>query len=243
MRTPLFLTAFAALGVACMPPPVKAVDDWLTAYEQGDLPKMLANTAEADRSLVEQAITTQTSSPTAELALALPTKPIEHEILEIASKADDGESWQVVLVKVTMKNPLPAVSKKVGQKLDGIPETRGQWRKFKAVREGERYGVKLDLAAVVKRSEFAAKFMQLLAEGGLNEAERMLANVPAPPDDPNAQKGADRMQDSLRADLEKRKKLLMEAPPEGAAPTPTPGAAPAPPPAPATPNAAEGTKP
>jgi hypothetical protein len=226
MRRGIVIGVWAVWAAACMPPPVKAVDRWLTAYEQGDLPTMLANTAAADRPWVEKAMATQTSSPTSELSLALPAKPIEHEVLEIESKAEDG-AWQIVLVKVTMKNPLPSSSKKVGQNLEGIPETRSQWRKFKAVKEGESYGVKLDLAQVVARSEFAAKFMQLLIEGGLNEAERMLASVPPPPDDPNAQKGADRMQDGLRADLEKRKKLLMAAPPEGA-PPPAPASAPAP---------------
>jgi hypothetical protein len=216
------LVGFGVLGLlsttaACMPPPVKAVDSWLTAYEKGDVEAMLANTVAADRALVKKALEAGTSSKASDLELAMPTKPKEHEIKEIDSKDPDGQ-WQVVIAKVTMTNPLPAVSKKIGQNLEGIPEQRSQWRKFKAVKEGDTWGVRLDLAAVIARTEFVTKFQKLLERGKVDEAEKLLESVPPPPDDPNAQKTADRLKDALAADLKARREQLA-APPESPPPT------------------------
>ncbi len=205
--------------IACQPPPsVQAVDRWLTAYADGDVDAMVANTAPADRALVRQAMASP--STTSSLALALPPRPLSHELIEIESKAPGRH---VVLTRVEMKNPLPFMSERVGQRLE-IPKTRNRRRRFLSVQASDGpWGVQLDLAQVIKRTAFVRRFQAAVASGDLKGAEAMLDNVPAPPDEANALSKKDRLADTLRQSL----KEAAKAPPTSV-PISPPSAAPAP---------------
>lgn len=187
-----------------MPPSVKAVDEFLQGYAAGDVDRVVANTWSGDRALVEAALREQTDNPNGPLAILLPPKPIEHEILEIADKESDTR--QVILAMVRMKNPLPYASKRVGQPLPDIPKTRSAHRRFLSIREGERWGVKLDLAAVEARARFAERMLDLTSTWKLDEAEALLSKAPPPPDDPNALSNEDRLVEDLRAEIETKRK-------------------------------------
>jgi hypothetical protein len=196
--------AGAAVLVAicgCMPPSVKAVDDWLIAYAAGDVDGTVAKSASQDRELVKAALLEQASDANGPAAMLLPPKPIRHEILEIAEKESDDR--HVVLAKVTAKNPLPFASERVGQVLADIPKSRSFERKFLALREGETWVVKLDLPAVKARAEFASAFFEALAKKDFEVARSMLTHVPPPPDDPNALATKDRMSEELQQELKK----------------------------------------
>ena len=157
---------------------------------------MVSNTVVADRALVREAMAAPSS--TSSLALALPPRPLSHELLEIESKAPGRH---VVLTRIEMKNPLPFMSERVGQRLE-IPKTRNRRRRFLSVRSTEgRWGVQLDLAQVVKRTEFVRRFQAMVASGDLTAAEAMLEAVPAPPDEANALSKKDRLADTLREAL------------------------------------------
>jgi hypothetical protein len=194
--------AFLLLLSGCMPPSVKAVDDWLAHYAAGDVEGTVAVSASQDRDLVRAAMVEQAKDSNGATAMLLPPKPLKYEIREIASK--DSDDRHVVLAWVTAKNPLPFASERVGQSLTGIPKTRSDERKFLAVREGERWGVKLDLPAVKARADFVTLFFDAVGKKDYEGAKAMLAHVPPPPDDPNAQHAKDRMIVELEKELTKR---------------------------------------
>lgn len=191
--------AIGLMLVACDPPPsVQAVDAWLTAYAIDDVQEMADNTVPADRDLLRQALG---SAPTSTLALALPARPLSHEILEIERKEDAGRR-HIVLCKVTAKNPLASMSKRVGHNLD-IPRTRTHRRRFLSVRGPDgRWGVKLDLAQVVARAQLVQRFNEALARRAYDRAAALLQDIPAPPDEANAQRKQDRLKTTLQARLE-----------------------------------------
>ncbi len=194
--------ALLVLSTGCMPPSVKSVDDWLTEYAAGDVGKTVAQTWSGDRALVQAALEEQAKDPNGPLALLLPPKPISHEISDLLAKESDDR--HVVLAMVTMKNPLPFASERVGGSLPNIPRTRTEARRFLAVREGERWGVKLDLARVKARADFAEQVLDALSRRQLDTARALLEHVPPPPDDPNALTTRDRMVDELTKALEKK---------------------------------------
>jgi hypothetical protein len=185
-----------------MPPSVQAVDDWLRAHANGDSAGMAERTWSGDRDLVKAALAEREKDPNGALALLLPPKPISHEIVEIQTKETDDR--HVVLAKVTMKNPLPFASERTGNALPDIPKTRTEERKILAVREGDRWGVKLDLEAVKLRASFAEDFFSALGRKEWDAARAMLRSVPPPPDDPNALQRKDRMVLELQEELDKR---------------------------------------
>ena len=185
-----------------MPPSVRAVDDWLAGYTAGDIEGTAAKSWSGDRELVRAALLEQATDANGATAMLLPPKPIRHEILEIAEKESDDR--HVVLAKVTAKNPLPFASERVGQELRDIPKTRTFERRFLAVREGETWGVKLDLSAVKARADFAAAFFDALAKKDFDAATAMMPKIPPPPDDPNALHAKDRMIEELQQELKKR---------------------------------------
>ena len=185
-----------------MPPSVKAVDELLFAFETDDTERAVAAAWSKDRELLRKAMEERKKDPNGKLALLLPPKPVEHEILEIAKKE---EGRQVIIAMVRMKNPLPFASERVGQKLPYVPKTRSEHRRFLAIKEGERWGAKLDLEAIKKRTEFAEQILDLIAKKDLDEAEALLKSAPPPPDEPNAQK-KDRLVEQLQADIAKWRK-------------------------------------
>ena len=190
---------------ACSPPPsVRAVDEWLSAYAEGDIDRMVENTTPADRARVRSAMAALERSATSSLALTLPPRPLSHELVEIEKKSDNGRR-HVVLCRVTYKNPLPYMSEKVGQDLP-IPKTRTRRRRFLSVRQDGRWGVKLDLDRVVRRADFVERFQTALRRRDYSAAEAMLQAVPAPPDEANAQRTKDRLATTLREQFEAAKK-------------------------------------
>lgn len=195
-RLALALGLLVAAG--CRPASVEAVHQWLTAYGADDGPTMLANTWPEDRPLLEQALEDLRTNPTSTLAMALPPRPLEHELVEIEEKAPGRHT---VLTVIQMKNPLPYVSEKVGQQLPNVPKRRPERRRFLSVKTGDTWGVKLDLAAAVARVEFVAAFERALEAGELPRAKAMLQKVPAPPDEANALRTRDRLKEALEQRL------------------------------------------
>jgi hypothetical protein len=194
----------AALA-SCMPPSVKAVDDFLAGYEAGDDARVLEVAWPNDRPILRSALEEARTDPNGPRAMLLPPRPIGHDILDILRKESDAR--HVVLTRITMKNPLPFAGERIGQNLE-IPKTRPLERRFLSVREGERWYVKLDLAAVEARASFAEETLRMIGARRLDEAEAKLASVPAPPDDPNAQHGADRLVSDLRKEIADRRKRV-----------------------------------
>lgn len=194
--------------VACKPPAVTALDQWLTAYEKNDVEHVVERTWSGDRELMRAALTELTelaTVPTGTLAIALPPRPLSHEVIEVESKSDDGSRW-TVLVKTTLKNPLPYASERVGHVLENMPKTRDQQRRYFLIDESGSWGVKLDLAHTIERAKFVGEFQKKLSARDYDAAEKMLENVPPPPDEANAQKKADRLIDTLKSELDKKKK-------------------------------------
>ncbi len=197
----------AALFAACTPPPsVQAVDRFLTAYANEDVDGMVAATWPGDRALMRDCAEAVKTAPTSTLALALPPLPLSHEVVEIEDKPSADR--HVVLVRVKMKNPLAYEAKRVGQDLGDFPRTRTQRRRFLSIREEGRWGVKLDLAAVMRRAEFVAAFSKLVSAKRFEDAERMLAEVPPSPDEANAQRKKDRLATALEEELADARKRL-----------------------------------
>jgi len=198
-RRSLSVTGCIALVAltACEPPgSVQSVQGWLDAYIVSDVEGMVSHTWFADQSLLRDALSTKTSS----LALFLPPQPLSYELLEIEKKSADGNR-HVVLCRVTMKNPLAFMSEKVGQKLD-IPKTRTRRRRFLSVRGPDgHWGVKLDLPRVLARTRFIHRFERALRARRFDTAERLLENVPPPPDEANAQQSKDRLRKKLQTQL------------------------------------------
>lgn len=189
----LFASILALAG--CMPAPVKAVDRWLDAYAVMDRATLLTITAPADRALLEQGLDALGQTPVPAIGHALPERPVDHAIVEVADKAPGR--W-IVATKLTVPNPLPFTSKKVGQELPGVPETRPLKRRFLAVEVDGGWVVKLDLARVVARAELSDALLGMIGEGRLDEAERRLeAGPPPPPDDGNGKPGEDRLVEEL----------------------------------------------
>lgn len=188
----LVLVSLAVSG--CRPASVESVHQWLLAYAEGDAERMVEHTWSGDRELVGRAMKARETSATSTLAMALPPRPIEHELVEIEKKEPGRHT---VLTVIQMKNPLPYVSKKVGQDLPDVPKVRPERRRFLAVQEGERWGVKLDLAAALARVRFVEAFERVLAKGDLERARAMLEEVPAPPDEANALQTRDRLKEAL----------------------------------------------
>lgn len=215
MRSLMMCGPLAAWMVACSPPPsVQTVDTWLTAYAQGDVETMVAQTWSGDRDLVRTAMAELELSSTTTLAMALPPRPTKHELVELEHKAPGRHT---VLTVITMKNPLAFVAKKVGQDLPGVPETRPERRRFLAVQEGETWGVKLDLSAALARVQFVRDFERALKAQDLPTAQVMLQEVPAPPDEANALTKRDRLKDTLTQRTEDLKAKLQKKA-EGAPP-------------------------
>ena len=187
------------LAAGCKPPSVAAVDQWLDAYAQDDAERMVAHTWSRDRALVGDALVALRTAPTSTLALALPPRPVSYELLEIEDK-EPGR--HVVLTNIVMKNPLAYASERVGHVLPDVPKTRPEQRRFLAVEEGERWGVKLDLAAAVARVDFVAAFERRLAARDLAGAAAMLEAVPTPPDEANALRSHDRLAEALQERLQ-----------------------------------------
>ena len=188
--------------VGCEPPPsVRAVDQWLTAYAQGDVETMVAHTSPADRDWVRTAMR---AIDTASVAHILPPRPLSHELLEIEKKAPGRHT---VLCRVKTKNPLPYMSERVGQAL-AIPKVRNRRRRFLSVQGADgQWGVKLDLDRVVARAAFVERFDRRLALRDFSQAEAMLDRVPAPPDEANAQSGRDRLPATLRKRLDEVRRI------------------------------------
>jgi hypothetical protein len=202
--------AFAMmLAAACKPAPVETLDAWLSAYTRDDIDAVVDKTFTADQKLVRSALEELRAVPTGTLATALPPRPMRHEIVEIESKEDGGARW-IVVVKTTLKNPLPFMSKRVGHLLEDMPKTRDQRRRYLIVEEGDRWGVKLDLERVVARDVFAARFMKAIERKKPDEAEAMLEHLPPPPDEANALKKSDRLKEALLAELAKAKRAPKE---------------------------------
>jgi hypothetical protein len=202
-RSLLYPGALAlALGAlcACQPPSVAAVDQWLKAYAADDADGMAAHTWSGDQAMVRDALAALRVAPTSTLAMALPPRPVSY-VLEEIEKKEPGR--QVVLTTITMKNPLAYASERVGHVLPEVPKTRPERRRFLVVEEGERWGVKLDLAAAVARMEFAAAFERRISARDLAGAAKMLEAVPAPPDEANALRRTDRLAEALQERLQK----------------------------------------
>lgn len=187
-----------------MPDSVQAVDAWLKGMETEDPEAVVRWSHPADQPLVKRGLADRAGDdPTSLAALALPPKPLEHFFVKIERKSRDG-TRHVVLTELTLKNPLPYASKRVGQELEGIPKTRKLTTRFLSVRVPELgWRVKLDLPAVLARARFAEAFQAALDEKRWDAAAALLEAVPAPPDDPNAQSQADRLAEALAAELEK----------------------------------------
>jgi hypothetical protein len=195
VRAALFLWAVAG----CMPPPVAAVDRWLSAFAEEDRAAVIAWTAEADRPLMAAALVARAEAPTSTPSLALPPRPLRHRVLEVADRAPKR---QVIAVEMTVKNPLPSASQRVGQMLPGVPETRPLRRRFLSVEEQDGWRVKLDLARVLERAAVAEALLEAVGRGALAEVERRLASeLPAPPDDGDGQPDKDRLRDEIEARL------------------------------------------
>ncbi|MBK8010885.1 MAG: hypothetical protein IPK13_06015 [Deltaproteobacteria bacterium] len=194
-----WIAAVGLLGLtACMPPSMRTVDDWLTAFEANDSATMVANTVPQDRALVAEALEALRLSASSTLALALPPQPLSHRIIDIEAKESDDRHR--ISVEVTLRNPLPFNSERVGQSLD-IPRIRSHLRRFLVVRQDGHWGVKLDLAATLERARFVAEFEQHLSRAAFDAAEAMLLHIPEPPDEANALKTVDRLETTLREDL------------------------------------------
>lgn len=191
-----------------MPPSVQAVDGFLKGLEAMD-PEAAARFAHPDdQELVREGVKARSVDPTSQAALALPPTPLDHYIVEIESKSDDGRR-HVVRVDLTLKNPLPAMSKRVGQELDGIPETRTLKTRFLSERvAGDRWRVKLDLPATRQRADFVRRFEKELSAGRLEAAEALLSQVPAPPDNAEALQKTDRLLQTLQGELDKVRKRV-----------------------------------
>lgn len=206
MRSALLFPLAATLAAGCSPPPsVQAVDTWLTAYAAHDVDTMVAHTWSGDKALVRQAMAQLKDSRTATLAIALPPQPTEHELVELEHKEPGRHT---VLTIVTMKNPLAYVSKKVGHDLPNVPKTRPERRRFLSIQEEGNWGLKLDLAASVARIEFVQAFKRALRARKIDDAQAMLQNVPAPPDEANALTTRDRLTETLTQRLEEKKAKL-----------------------------------
>jgi hypothetical protein len=211
------LLALPVLAIcACKPPAVIAVDEWLDGYAAGDAERVVSHTYSEDRELVRAALEQLKTVSTGTLALALPPQPLSHQIVEIESKDNDRGRW-IILTKTTLKNPLAVTSKRVGNELQDMPMTRDQRRRFLVIKEGEQWGIKLDLRRVVARDEFVARFEQQVDAHQLDAAEAMLAAVPPPPDEANALHKSDRLVESLRERLAKARKPATNT---GASPVP-----------------------
>ena len=201
------------VATGCMPPSVEAVDGWLSGYAAGDAERVARHTHPSDRALVREALAQLERSPTGTLALALPARPLGHEIVEIEAK-DEAAGRHVVLALVTTKNPLPFASERVGQILEDFPKTRTHRRRFLAVRDGASWGVKLDLARVAARAERAAAVQEALGRGAREAGARRREVVPAPPAHPHAPRGEDRLAKTLREELEAARRRAAERSPD-----------------------------
>ncbi len=186
------------LASGCMPPSVRAVDEWLDAFEAGDTESMVLWSHDADRPLVRKAMAERQADPTGLHSLALPPTPQSHYIEAIASKSDDGRR-HVVATELTVKNPLPFSSRRMGQELEGVPETRKLSKRFLSVQVAPGdWRVKLDLPRTLERARFAERFEEALSDRDRSSAESMLRSVPPPPDEADALQKKDRLQASLR---------------------------------------------
>ena len=192
-----------------MPPSARAVDRWLTAYAEDDGDTMAAYTAVDDRDLVRSALHALREAPTSTLALALPPRPVAHEVIEIENKAPGRHT---VLTLVTMKNPLAFSAERVGQTLDDVPRTRRAQRRFLSIESDSSWGVKLDLHAALIRIEYAVRFEAALSRGDFVAAQSMLSSIPPPPDEANAIRHKDRLEENLRHRLQGARSIRARSP-------------------------------
>lgn len=195
------LAGMLASVTGCMPPSVKVVDTWLTAYASENADQMVSATHPEDRALLQRALSAQQDDPTSMLAMLLPTKPLSHEMLEIESK-EPGR--HVVLTKIDMKNPLAFSAKRVGHDMPDIPKQRSERRRFLSIETKEAWGVKLDLQKALRRMEFAAEFQEALRRRDYKTAQSMLTAVPPPPDEANALRKTDRLKENLEQTLKEK---------------------------------------
>lgn len=213
------LAAACGALTACMPPSVQAVDRFLDGLAAEDPEGAAAWVVPKDREGVRTGLALRRSDPTALEALILPPTPLSHYFVEITKKSPDGRR-HVLLTELTLENPLPAVSERVGQSLDGIPKTRVLTRRFLSVRQSpERWAVQLDLPAAQTRAEFVTRFEDLLDAGNFSKAKALLQRVPPPPDNGRRQPPVDRLEASLKARLdEARTRTATRAAPPSARP-------------------------
>jgi len=182
-----------------MPPSVKAVDELLKGLEQSDPDRAAAAVHPDDQAILRKGMAAETR--TALEALAIPPKPLEHEMVEIAKKEADHH---VVVADLKLENPLPFSAERVGQSMPDMPKTRPLTMRFRSERlDDGRWAVRLDLPATLARSRFVQDFQDTLRSGDLEKAEAMLAQIPPPPRTAQAQKEADRLEASLRGALKK----------------------------------------
>lgn len=181
-----------------MPPPIRAAELWLTAYAAGDEAQLMAVTVPDDRDPLQRALRAPNTS---RIALALPPRPVEHRIIEVA---DRGQGWQILALELTVANPLPSASRKIGAPMRGIPETRSVRHRLRLEEVSGAWGVRLDLAQVLLRARFSEELLLLIADGYLAEARRRLAaSLPAPPQDGHRTEGSVRP-DRMVEELERR---------------------------------------
>lgn len=202
-----------------MPPSVKVVDELLTGLETEDVERAVNAVHPDDRALLRKGMSA--SSRTELEALAIPPRPLEHEMVEIADKQADHH---VVVADLKLKNPLPFASERMGQEMPDMPKTRPLTLRFRAEKlpNGD-WAVRLDLPATLARSQFVQRFQTALDEGRLDDAEAMLSQIPPSPVTPQAQIDADRLAESLLEELESvRRKAAKGTPNQPSASPKTP---------------------
>ncbi|MGF1509052.1 MAG: hypothetical protein ACFB9M_06070 [Myxococcota bacterium] len=214
----LCLVALVLAG--CMPPSVQAVDQLMRGLQSSDVEKAAAAVHPTDRALLRTCMEARERDPRSLEALALPPDPLKHHIVEIEQKTDEGH---IVLVEMTLKNPLPYASKKIGQELTGFPETRVVRRRFLSEPLGDEiWGVRLDLEATLERARFVQHIQSSLENRDFEEVERALQKVPPPPRTPDAQAGSDRLVDTLRTRLKEARTHRPSAAHDQTPPAPRP---------------------
>jgi hypothetical protein len=197
-----------SLSACWRPGSVRSVEAWLTAYQNGDAAEVEAHTAEGDRALLRQGLAQGEFSSSSTVALALPPRPIDFEILELEKIDNSGPvARHIVATRLRVKNPLPFSSEKIGQQLENFPRTRPRRRRFLVLEESPgQWRVKLDLQRVLARSRHALAFQDALFRGDYQKAQTLIDAVPGPPDDGNALSKQDRLRESMEADLLKKQK-------------------------------------
>lgn len=183
-----------------MPPPVRNLAQWLSAYQVQDRSALLEVTDPLDRDLLEEGLDAPSLS---RAKLSLPPQPLAFEIDDILSKQEDR--W-VIRARLTVSNPLPAAAMRIGSPMPNIPTTRTLRQRFLVVRQPHGWRVRLDLDAVHNRAQFSETLLKLIAEGQLAEATEKLSDPPKLPDNGGKSSGADdRLVRELKSRIESRR--------------------------------------